>query len=55
MKTMKEIFADTIRTTVTGIILLISWVEIESILKVLIALLIAIYWSVKIYKMLKHK
>lgn len=51
---MKDYLLDTIRTTITAIILLISWQEIELILKVFIAFLIAVYWVVKIYKATKE-
>lgn len=53
--TMKDYLLDTLRTTLTAIIMLIGLADIEAFFKAFIALLIAIYWIVRIYKTARTK
>lgn len=55
MKTMKHNLGDILKTFVTGFLTFIGVAEMESILKMLVAFAILIFWVVKIYMLLKNK
>ena len=55
MKSMKHNLGDILKTFASGFIALISAQELETLLNVFVAVLIAVYWSIKISLMLKKK